>query len=362
VNEFTYESMAARVVFGVGSLERLGDEVDLLGASRVLLLAEQRDVGALSERLGSRRAGVFTGIEQHVPIEAAMAATKQALDIGADCLVTIGGGSATGFAKAVAVECDVPIVAIPTTYAGSEVTPIYGITSEGQKRTRRDVRALPRVVIYDPTLTVSLPPEITGPSGMNALAHCVEAFYGPGANPVTSVLAEEGVRVLARGLPVAVRQPKDLDGRSDTLLGAYLAGTALAAAGVAIHHQICHVLGGTFGLPHADLNAVVLPHATRFVSEAVPDEMARVARALNADDAATGLFDLARALDAPASLAQLGMARTDLDRAVQVMVEHVAQRPRRADADSLRALLADAYDGRRPEPATGTRGADENER
>jgi maleylacetate reductase len=353
VENFTYESMAARIVFGVGSLERLGDELDRLGADRVLLIAEKRDSDSLRQRLGARCAAIFTDIQQHVPIEGAMAAAKVALDVGADCLVTIGGGSATGFAKAVAVDCNAPILAIPTTYAGSEVTSIYGITSDGEKRTKKDLRALPKVVIYDPTLTVSLPASVSGPSGMNALAHCVEAFYGPGANAITSVLAEEGVRVLGRGLPVVVREPKDLEGRSDTLLGAFLAGTVLATAGVAIHHQICHVLGGAFALPHADLHTVVLPHAIRFVAPAVPDQMARVARALNADDAATGLFDLARALGAPASLAELGMARTDLDRAVTLIVEHVSQHPRPADEDSVRALLADAYDGRRPEPTTG---------
>jgi maleylacetate reductase len=345
---FTYEALPGRVVFGSGALANVADEVERLGATRALLLAEQRDVERVRAVLGARCAAVFTDIQQHVPVAAATAAVDTARAADADCLVTIGGGSATGFAKAVAVQLDVPILAIPTTYAGSEVTPIYGITAEGHKQTRRDLRALPRTVIYDPELTVSLPPQVTGPSGMNALAHCVEAFYAPGANPLTSLLAEEGVRVLARGLPIAVNHPEDLDGRSDTLLGAYLAGTALAVAGVAIHHQACHVLGGTFGLPHGELNAVVLPHVVRFVTEAVPDDMARVARALGAEDAATGLFDLARALGAPASLAELGMPESDLPKAVEEVAAHVSQHPRHSDAASVEAILGDAYTGRRP--------------
>jgi maleylacetate reductase len=345
---FVYEALPGRVVFGVGSVERLGDEVERLGARRALLLAEERDVARPTELLGQLRAGTFTDVRQHVPVEVAEAARSLASKVDADCLVTVGGGSATGFAKAVALWSGLPIVAVPTTYAGSEMTPIYGLTADGRKRTGRDARVLPKVVLYDPALTVTLPPEVTGPSGMNALAHCVEALYGPGANPITALLAVEGVRALASGLPVAVRSPEDLAGRAEALRGAWLAGSGLAVAGVAIHHQACHVLGGTFGLPHADLNAVVLPHATAFVTPAVPDEMARVADALGAGDAAAGLYDLARKLDAPASLAELGLAEADLDRAARMIAEHVAQRPRPSTYADVRALLGAAYAGERP--------------
>jgi maleylacetate reductase len=347
--QFQYESLAGRVLFGVGVVARLGDELDRLGATRALAIASKRAADELAGWVGPERcAGVHTGVAEHVPVEAAAAAREAAGRAGADCLVAMGGGSAIGLAKAVALELDVPIVAVPTSYSGSEMTPIYGLTSRQGKRTGRDQRVLPRVVLYDPELTVGLPPRVSGSSGMNALAHCLEALYGPGANPVTALSALEGTRALTRGLPVAVSRPDDLDGRTDALYGAHLGGASLAVAGVAIHHQLCHVLGGSFGLPHADLNAVVLPHAARFVSDAVPAELAQVAKALGAEEAATGLYDFARRLGTPASLAELGMAAGDLERAAELAVTAVARAPRPASVEDLRALLRDAFEGRRP--------------
>jgi alcohol dehydrogenase class IV len=240
---------------------------------------------------------------------------------------------------------------VPTTYAGSEVTPIYGLTGPDGKRTGRDPRVLPRTVLYDPALTTGLPAEVTGPSGMNALAHCVEALYAPGANPVTSLLAEEGAKVLHRGLPRAVADPADLAARSDALLGAWLAGSAMAAAGVGIHHQLCHLLGGAYRLPHAELHAVVLPHAVHFVAPAARPQLARLAGGLGTEDVAGGIWDLGRELGAPASLAELGLAEAELDRAAAQAVGRVVQTPRRAGVSELRALLEAAWQGRRPSPA-----------
>jgi maleylacetate reductase len=346
---FTYDALPGRVVFGVGSVERLGEEVDRFGAHRALALAGKRAVDGLVERLGDRCAGAFTDVQQHVPVELAERALAVARELDADCLVAMGGGSATGLAKAVALRHQAPIVCVPTTYSGSEVTPIWGLTGPDGKQTGRDPRALPRVVVYDPALTVGLPAEVTGPSGMNALAHCAEALYAPGANPVTSLLAEEGARALHRGLPLAVAEPADLAARSDALLGAYLAGAALAA-GVGIHHQLCHLLGGTYGLPHAELHTVLLAHTVGFVAPAAPEPVARLARALGVDDAAGGLWDLARRLGAPAGLAELGLAEAELDRAAGLAAARVAQAPRPAGIGELRALLHDAWRGRRPSP------------
>jgi maleylacetate reductase len=284
-------------------------------------------------------------------VEAAARAVAAASEAGADCLVAMGGGSATGMAKAVALERQLPIVAVPTTYAGSEVTPIYGLTGPEGKRTGRDPRVLPRTVLYDPALTTGLPAQVTGPSGMNALAHCVEALYAPGANPVTSLLAEEGARALHRGLPGAVADPGDLAARSDALLGAWLAGTALAAAGIGIHHQLCHLLGGAYRLPHAELHAVVLPHAVHFVAPAARPQLARLAGSLGVDDVAGGIWDLGRRLGTPASLAELGLAEAELDRAAEQAVARVVQTPRRAGVSELRALLEAAWRGGRPPPA-----------
>jgi maleylacetate reductase len=356
---FTYDALPGRIVFGVGSVDRLSDEVDQLGIKRALVFYDVsvKDVGnELVERLGSRVAGEFTDIQQHVPIEVVEKARKAARDVGADGAVTIGGGSTTGFGKVVALDPGLPLIAIPTTYAGSEMTPIYGITSDGRKRTNNDIRVLPRTVLYDPALTISLPAFVTGTSGLNAMAHCIEALYTKDANPITSLMAEEGIESLARGISASVERPTDLDARSEAMYGAYLAGAALGVVGMAIHHRICHVLGGTFGLPHGDVNAVVLPYAVRYNQEAAPDAMARVAAALDVSDAASGIFDFARRVGAPSSLESLGLRREDVPEVVRLTVESPPWNPRPVDADGIAALLDDAFSGRRPDPQPGGRG------
>ena len=359
MRSFTYDALPGRIVFGVGSVDRLTEEVDRLHVSRALMIYDVsvKDVGSeLVERLGSRVAGEFTDIQQHVPAEAVERARKAARDVGADCAVTLGGGSTTGFGKVVALEPGLPLIAIPTTYAGSEMTPIYGITSDGQKRTANDIRVLPRTVLYDPALTVSLPGFVTGPSGLNAMAHCVEALYAKEANPITSLMADEGIGALARGIPASVERPADLDARSEAMYGAYLAGAALGVVGMAVHHRICHVLGGTFGLAHGDVNAVVLPYAVRYNQRAAPEAMARVASALGVSDAATGVFDLARRIGAPASLESLGLRREDLTEVVRLTVESPPWNPRPVEADGIAALLDDAFAGRPPDPQPGEGG------
>jgi len=351
VLSFTYNALPGRVVFGVGAVSKLAEEVDRLGAKRVLIVVDGSKKALAEEiggQLGDRFAGIFSHLTAHVPLETALAVRQMARDVGAACVVTVGGGSTTGLGKAVALESDLAIIAIPTTYAGSEMTPVYGLTSEGQKRVGRDLRVLPKVVIYDPSLTTSLPASVTGPSGMNAIAHCVEALYSKDANPITSLIAEEGIRALVQGLPQAVRNPDDLEGRTQALYGAYLAGAALAVTGMAIHHRICHVLGGSYGLPHGDANAVVLPHAIKFNATAAPEAIARLARAAGVQDAAAGLFDFAVAIDAPRSLAALGMKQSDLDEAARLCVQPPLWNPRPVDFDSVRALLEEAYHGCRP--------------
>jgi alcohol dehydrogenase class IV len=355
---FTYEALPGRVVFGAGtSREKLAEEVDRLGSSRVLLIVTQEEQALaeeLAEPLGDRSVGIFTGVKPHVPLEVAEEARAKARELAADCLLSVGGGSTTGTAKAVAIEVPLPIVAVPTTYAGSEMTPIYGITSEHRKQTGSSLEVLPEAVIYDPELTFSLPGFITGPSAMNAMAHCVEAFYARGANPITSLMAEEGIRALARGVPVAVKRPDDLDGRSETLYGAYLAGAALAATGAGLHHKICHVLGGAYDLPHAETHTVVLPHAVAFNEEAIPEVMERIADALGAEGAATGLYDLAEKIGAPTALKDIGMKEEDIDEAVGLILEAAPEdNPRPVDEAGVRGILEDAYAGRRPELVSG---------
>jgi maleylacetate reductase len=349
---FIYDILPSRVVFAVGCLEKLPEEIERLGATRALVLStpEQRNAGQqMVDRLGSRAVGLFDKAVMHVPIEIAQQAREQAKALGADCCVAVGGGSTTGLAKAIALVSTLPILAIPTTYAGSEMTPIWGITESGLKKTGRDGRVLPKTVLYDPTLTVSMPPMLSATSGMNSIAHCVEALYSKDANPIISMIAEEGIRALALGLPVVVKDPTNLDARSNALYGAWLGGVALGAVGMALHHKLCHTLGGSFNLPHAETHTVVLPHATAYTASAAPEAMSRIARALGAKSAAQGLYDLAVSLGAPTSLAALGLRAADLDRAADIAVENPYYNPRPITREGIRALLQDAFEGKRPQ-------------
>lgn len=351
MSPFTFQSRIPRVVFGAGSLAHLEREIERLGAKRALVLStpEQRSSAEdIARRLGSRCAGIFDRAVMHVPIETARAARIDASRLGADCAVAIGGGSTTGLGKAIALESDLPIVAIPTTYAGSEMTPIWGITEAGVKKTGRDSRVLPQTVIYDPTLTLSLPAKLSATSGINAIAHAAEGLYAPDADPIHSLLAEEGIRALAAGLPKVVAAPQDAGARGDCLYGAWLCGTVLGAVGMSLHHKLCHTLGGTFNLPHAETHTIVLPHALAYNASAAPEAMRRIARALGHADAAQGVFDLAAALGAPVALKDLGMPADGLDRAADLATTNAYPNPRPLERDAIRQLLQDAWEGKRP--------------
>ncbi len=359
---FTFTGLPYRVVFGDGALSHLDREISLLGATRALVLStpdQKAQAADIASRLGAKCAGVFDKAMMHVPIEIAREARALAKSLGADCAVTIGGGSTTGLGKAIALESSLPIISIPTTYAGSEVTPIWGITEGGVKKTGRDAKVLPKVVIYDPALTLSLPADLSATSGMNAIAHAVEGLYAQDSNPIMALVAEEGIRALAVGLPKVVKgvggsayapnNPELLEARSNCLYGAWLCGTVLGSVGMALHHKLCHTLGGTWNLPHAETHTVVLPHATAFNASAAPEAMQRAARALGASNAAQGLFDLAKSLGAPTSLKELGMKESELDRAVDLATQSPYWNPRPIDRAGIRKLLDDAYFGRRPE-------------
>jgi maleylacetate reductase len=351
--DFTYEALPSRVVFGCGSLERLPDEVERLGLTRVLVLstASKRALAAgVADRLGERAIGIHDRAVMHVPIEVAEAARAEARRVGADGYLAIGGGTTVGLAKAIALATGLPIIAIPTTYAGSEMTAVLGITENGVKRTRRDPKMLPRTVIYDPELTLGLPPGVSGPSGMNAIAHCVEALYAANANPITSLMAEEGIRALGASLKVVVRAPADLETRAQALYGAWLGGTVLGAVGMGLHHKLCHVLGGSFDLPHAEVHTLILPQAAAYNREAAPAAMTRIARALEAGDGPAALFDLAAGLGAEMRLAAFGLSAADLDRAAELVLESPYPNPAPVTREGVRALLDDAFHGRRPAP------------
>jgi alcohol dehydrogenase class IV len=348
---FVYDALPGRVVFANGAFDRVPEELDLLGGTRILLIAD-RSGGVWADRLvgalDARVVGRIDDVRVHVPIERAVAARARAREARADIIVTIGGGSATGLGKAVALTESIPILAIPTTYAGSEMTPIWGLTEGARKTTGRDPRVQPRTVIYDPVLTLSLPPEVAGPSGMNAVAHCAEALYADGANPITSLMAERGVAALASSLPRVVAVPDDLDARGDALVGAYLAAAAFAAAGSGIHHKICHVLGGAYDLPHAETHAVILPHALALVAPNEPEAMARIGATLGDPDVPAAVHDLAVSVGAPTDLHTIGLPAERLDEAAGLIVDAIPGNPPPVDLPAIRALLADAFEGRRP--------------
>lgn len=248
-------ALPVRVVFGRGTLAQIGDEIRSLKCSRALILltaAQERSARDLAVRLGGLAFGVFAGAVQHTPVAITEQAMALALESKVDCLVGLGGGSTTGLSKAIAVRTDLPQIVVPTTYAGSEATPILGETENGTKTTRSDPRILPEVIVYDVDLTLSLPLDLTVTSGFNAIAHAAEALYARDGNSLTSLLAEDGIRAINGALPRIFRNSGDEAARSDALYGAWACGTCLGTVGMALHHKLCHVLGGTFDLPHAE--------------------------------------------------------------------------------------------------------------
>ncbi|MBV8100693.1 MAG: maleylacetate reductase [Verrucomicrobia bacterium] len=350
MDNFVYEALPTRVIFGAGKLETLAAEVSRLGSKALVLCTPEQKSAAheAAQMLGALSVGIFDRATMHVPIETARAAQSEASRLGADVYVAIGGGSTTGLGKAIALESGKPIVCVPTTYAGSEMTPIWGLTENGVKKTGRDIKVLPRTVIYDPTLTLSLPTTLSATSGMNAIAHSVEALYSQNRNPIVSLMAEESIRSLARSLPRVVQEPKNLEARSEALYGAWLAGISLGSVGMALHHKLCHTLGGSFNLPHAEVHTVIIPHVTAYNRDAAPEAMRRIAAALGQSDAAEGLFQLELTLGTPTKLSDLRMKQEDLDLAAELASQNPYYNPRPVTRGGIRALLEDAFFGNHP--------------
>ncbi|AUT76276.1 maleylacetate reductase [Paraburkholderia hospita] len=352
MQQFTFQSSFPRVVFESGAIRHLEREVELLGASKALVLStpdQAHYAEMVADRLGSRCAGIFANAVMHVPIEVARAARDEARRLGADCAIAIGGGSTTGLGKAIALESALPILAIPTTYAGSEMTPIYGITDAGLKKTGRDIRVLPRAVLYDPELTTTLPFAMSVTSGINAIAHAAEGLYAQDTNPIMDLLAIEGISALAKGLPKLKTNLEDREGRSGCLYGAWLCGTVLGNVGMALHHKLCHTLGGSFDLPHAQTHTVILPYALAYNAPAVPAVMRRIADAIGTEDAPTGMWQLAKELGAPVSLRDIGMPYEGIDRVLELTMMSAYPNPRPLDRAALRALLERAFAGELPQ-------------
>lgn len=349
---FVYSGLPGRVIFEDGALRRLPAEIERLGARRVMVITtpnQKADGEALAAMLGETCVLAYSNATMHTPVSVTEDALAQAQAAEVDCLVSLGGGSTTGLSKAIALRTDLPQIAIPTTYAGSEMTPILGQTEKGVKTTIRDMKVLPEVVLYDVALTLSLPAGLSGTSGINAIAHSVEALYAQDTNPIMKVLAEQSIAALGRALPAVAQDPQNRSARSDAQYGAFLAGACLGSVGMALHHKLCHTLGGTFDLPHAETHTVVLPHAMAYNAPAVPDAAASVARALGADDAAAGLFDLAGKVGAPRSLRELGMPEAGIDKAADLALANPYWNPRPLEREAIRALIAAAWAGEEPQ-------------
>ncbi|MEB3022130.1 maleylacetate reductase [[Mycobacterium] crassicus] len=355
---FEHENLPQRICFGAGAAAAmLTGEVKRLGAERVMVIASPAEA-ARSEKIVTDLPVVHqhNEVAMHVPTEVAERARAAAAVHRVDALVCIGGGSATGLAKAIALSSGLPIVAVPTTYAGSEATAMWGLTEGDRKSTGVDPRVLPRAVIYDAELTRTLPVPVSVASGLNAIAHSVDAMWGPHSDPIDRALAQEGIRALRIGLPQVVSDPMGLSGREYTLYGAYLSAVAFSSAGSGFHHKICHVLGGTYNLPHAQTHAVVLPYVLAFNASAAPEAAARIAAALEVPSAIDGLERLREQLDAPRALGDYGFDAADIDDAVEIIRQAVpASNPRPVTAENLRRLLYAAWRGSDPRTVANER-------
>lgn len=345
---FTYQSSAQRVVFAPGSQAAVAEELARLGRNRALVLTtpEQETAGAtLAVALGAQAAGLFSGATMHTPVAVTETALLVLREKDADCLIAIGGGSTIGLSKALALRTGLPQLVIPTSFAGSEATPILGQTEDGRKTTLTDLRVRPDVILYDVTLVRSLPPHLVIASGMNAIAHAVEGLYARDRNPVTSGFALEGIRALSAALPLLKVGDSRDEVWGEALYGAWLCGSVLGQVGMALHHKLCHALGGGFNLPHAETHAVILPHAVAYNEVAVPGLLNPVAEILDAETACAGLTQFARRIEAPTSLAMLGLRAADLPRALELATANPYWNPRAVERDGIAALLARALAG-----------------
>lgn len=351
VQTFRYEGLPGRVLFGRGVTAQLADVIGQVGGTRALLLstAQQADQArTLAKHAGALIVGHFAEATMHTPVEVTARALVMLNDLDADCVVAIGGGSTIGLGKALALRTDVPQVAVATTYAGSEMTPILGETAGERKTTQRTLNVLPEAVIYDVDLTLDLPVAMTATSGLNAIAHAVEGLYARDTNPVIGLFAEEAVGAFAAALPRLIDTPRDPEARAEALRAAWLCGMVLATTSMSLHHKLCHTLGGAFNLPHAETHSVVLPHALAYNAPAAPGAMAALRRAFGGEDPVTALVALARRIGAPTALRDIGMPADGIDHAADEALRNPYWNPRAVERDGVRALIARAYVGDPP--------------
>lgn len=348
LDAFIYQGLPARVAFGRGTISKLAEEVDRQGLTRLLVLSTPEQA-ALAERardlLGARAVGTFSGATMHTPVEVTDQALREVSNLKADGVVAIGGGSTIGLGKAIALRTDLPQIVVPTTYAGSEMTPILGETQGGRKTTQRGPKIQPEVVIYDVDLTLTLPAVMSALSGFNAMAHAAEALYASDRNPVVSLMAEEGVRAIYEALPEVLLNPSDVEARKMLLYGAWLSACCLGSTSMGLHHKLCHTLGGLYDLPHAQTHAILLPYALTYNAPAIPDALQRLARAMQTDCAIGALMHLEGTCGIPLALRDIGMPKEGIERAVEETLASPYNNPRPIEAGPLREILSRAWAG-----------------
>ena len=346
--EFLYSSLPVRVRFGPGIRGETAAEVERLGCSRAVVLTTPGQAAkgkALAADIGKLAAGTVALAQMHTPVEVTQEALRAVEELGGDCLVALGGGSVIGLGKALSLRTGLPQIALPTTYAGSEATPVLGQTEAGRKTTLTDARVQPGVVLYDAELIRSLPVSVTVASALNAMAHAAEGLYARDRNPVSTLLAAEGLRAFRDALPVVCETPDDLAARGETLYGAWLCGTVLGQVGMALHHKLCHVLGGSFGLPHAETHAVMLPYTIAFNAQAAGSHLEPLREVLGTSDIGQGLAEFADRVAAPRSLRDIGMKEDDLERAADLAMTAAYWNPRPLVRDEILTLLRIAWSG-----------------
>lgn len=351
IDQFTTTIPGMRVRFGAGVRHHVGEEMDRLGLKRALVLTtpQQAETGnEFVSALGAKAAGLYSRAAMHTPVAISDEATATALAVDADCVLAIGGGSTTGLGKAIALRTDLPQIVIPTTYAGSEATGILGQTEGGRKTTITTPKVQPEVILYDAELVRTLPVAMTVTSALNAMAHAAEGLYAQNRSPISTLMAVEGLRAFRDALPRVMDDPDDLTARGETLYGAWLCGTVLGTVGMALHHKLCHTLGGSFDLPHAETHAIILPHAIAYNEKAAAKELAPIADLFGHKSPGAALHDFAQRMKAPLALRDLGLDAGDLERATDLAMQNPYWNPRPIEAAALGQLLRNAWTGSQP--------------
>lgn len=350
---FEYNPVPSRAVFGENAALHLKEEVLALGGTRVMIACSTGMVERIShiiQKLGDLCVVVYDGAKPHCPEAVAMTALDIYNRNKADCIVAIGGGSTIGIGKAIALRTNAKFIVVATTPCGSESTPIYGMLIDQEKKTGRDNKVIAKTSIYDPVLTTSMSAHHTATIGMNSLAHCVEALYGKSKSPLSDQFAILGIKALIEGIPASINNPNDLNARGQVLYGGMLSGYCVTLAGIAIHHKLCHVLGGHHGIAHGDSNSVILPYAVAYNESAAPEAMNAIKTTMGSSSACGGIYDFARKIGVPSNLMDLGMSEADLDRAAQETVQTTPYNPRKVDINLVREMLQQAFEGKRPVP------------